>query len=171
MRGPQCSGPIRRTELLHQKHSFVGAPPPPVWQLPSPGLWLPWRFLKQFKIFGLVLGNRSCTLMVVFFFFVKLGKITHWSIIRPAETGRPSLYGSRMYNVLCPAEVPAKEGRRDGTPELGSIQLSIPSPSLCFWHLGTLTNVIPSSPSGDGVFPGPSRRVSRLYLHVANRRE
>lgn len=170
MRGPQCSGPLEEQNCFTRNTVSWEHPHPQSGSSRPQACGCLGGFLKQFKIFGLVLGNRSCTLMVAFF-----SSSSNWArlhtIIRPAETGRPSLYGSRMYNVLCPAEVPAKEGRRDDTPELGSVQLSIPSPSLCFWHLGTLTNVIPSSPSGDGVFPGPSRRVSRLYLQVANRQE
>jgi len=113
--------------------------------------------------------------MVVFFFLlffiIKLGKMAHWSIIRPVEASRPSLCGSQAHNLLFFAEVPAKKGQRDYTPELGSVQLTILSPFLCFWHLETLTNVIPSSPSGGGVFPGPSQQVSRLCLQVANMQE
>lgn len=163
---------IRRTELLHQKHSIVGAPPPPVWQLPSPGLWLPWRFLKQFKIFGLVLGNRSCTLMVAFFSSSSNWARLHTGLsLGPLKPADPPSTGAVC--TTCCVLLRFRQRRVGGMTHQSWALSSSASPVhlSAFWHLGTLTNVIPSSPSGDGVFPGPSRRVSRLYLQVANRQE
>lgn len=160
---------VRRGGLLHQKHRIVGAPP--VWWLPSSGLWLPWRFLKLFKIFGLVLGNISCTLMVGFF---PPSSSSNWARLNtglslgPQQNFPPrELCAGRA--ILCIGL--AKESQRDCTAELGTLQLTTLSPFPCFWHLETLTNVIPFFPSGGGVFPGPFQQVSRLCLQVANMQE